>query len=508
MKRIQTIVGYRKNGCPIYKIAGGAPTLAELREQDKALEQRAAEIAKRMKEIHDEAGDDHLSEERADEWGKLEKESGEIPAKREDLKSQIEDTERRDQIQKSRRKWTGVQVGTRVSPFDGEDVFRMGRQDLQSRALAALERHDDVGLSDQQLTRMERMLRTRNDHLDGGLLAQRLLVTEHPDYRAAFMRLVTRNHPVLTPEMSRAVQAWEEYRGMTVGTGSEGGFGVPVLIDPTIILTGQGHPNVFMQLARVETITTNEWKGVSSSGMEWQFRAEGASASDNSPALAQPAVPAHRADGYIPYTLEVDQDYPGFAGEMSTLLGEGYSELLVDRFTIGTGVVQPTGIITALDGTASEVDTAVTNTIAEGDINGLWAALPIRYRSPVARTAWMSTTAINGAIQQLGEGNDAAFTVSFTEEGVLRLKGRPALENDYMRNLSGAAVAGLLIVGDWRNYLIAQRAGMSIELIPHVVDTSGAKGVPTGERAWFAWARVGADSINDAGFRMLSDDGL
>ena len=48
------------------------------------------------------------------------------------------------------------------------------------------------------------------------------------------------------------------------------------------------------------------------------------------------------------YSIEVGQDYPGFAAEMSRLLAEGYSELLVESFTTGTGTGQPTGIVTAL----------------------------------------------------------------------------------------------------------------------------------------------------------------
>jgi HK97 family phage major capsid protein len=319
------------------------------------------------------------------------------------------------------------------------------------------------------------------------------------------MRLVSRTTPVLTPEQSRAVQRFEEYRAMSIGVDAGGGYGVPVLIDPTIILTAQGSPNDFFNLARVETITTDTWKGVSSAGVTWQFRAEAAAASDNSPTLAQPSVPVHRADGYIPYSLEVDQDYPGFAAEMSTLLGEGYSELLVNRFTNGTGTNEPTGIITALTGTSSAVLNTTAGTITATDVNDLWAALPIRYRN--ARAAWMGHTDVNNAVQQLGAGgNDSAFTVDFTAEGVMVLKGRRFYLNDYFDALpAGVGAADLMVVGDWRNYLIAQRAGMSIELIPHVFNAAGTLTVPTGQRAWFAWARVGADSINDAGFRMLQN---
>ncbi|WP_329426841.1 phage major capsid protein [Streptosporangium sp. NBC_01495] len=458
---------------------------------------RLAEIETERRTMDETAGDAALTGDARSAWEALDTEES-------DLRAQVDEAERRGRVAESRARWQTAQIGSRVTPFDG-DPTRMERRELADQARAVLGDDEHGGhLADEQRTRLERLLQTRNDNVDGAMLARRLLVTEHPDYRAAFMRLVSRATPVLTPDQSRAVERFEEFRAMNIGTDASGGYGVPVLIDPTIILTAQGSPNDFFNLARVETITTDTWKGVSSAGVTWQFRQEGAAASDNSPTLDQPAVPVHRADGYIPYSLEVDQDYPGFAAEMSRLLGEGYSELLVNKLTTGSGTNEPTGIVTALDAAAgSEVATGTAGTIAAADVNKVWAALPIRYRR---NSAWMSSTGVNNVFQQLGSGNDAAFTTDFTAEGVLILKGRRAYLNDYMAAPAvGTAAANLAVVGDWSNYLIAQRAGMSIELIPHVFNAAGTLALPTGQRAWFAWARVGADSINDAGFRLLQN---
>lgn len=49
-------------------------------------------------------------------------------------------------------------------------------------------------------------------------------------------------------------------------------------------------------------------------------------------------------------------------------------------------------------------------------------------------------------------------------------------------------------------YVVTQRVGSSVELIPHLF---GANRRPTGQRGAWLWARYGADSINDAAFRML-----
>lgn len=482
-------------------------TLDELRlktEQDPTLENLNVlreGIENELRAINDEAGDSDLTTEQNERWRLLDEEHRQTVER-------LYVAERREKLKESRERWKSTRFGKEIKPFENMNVRGLSPQELRSKALTVLDDDDSVAhLSDDAKKRTSDLIRAVTDDTNGAVIAARLLLTENKHYREAFMRLVTSPAPTLSVEQARALQAFEEFRAMSIGTDSAGGFGVPVLIDPTIILTAQGHPNDILGLARVETITTDQWKGVSSAGVTWKFRAEATATTDGSPTLAQPTVPTHKADGYIPYSIEVGMDYPGFAMEMERLLNSGYVELLVDKLTTGSGSDEPTGIITALDANTNvEVATTTAGTIGAGDINGLWAALPIRYRNPAIapRTAWMSHTGVNGDIQQLGQDQGAAFTVNFTEEGVTVLKGRRMFENDYFDDLpSDTSAANLLVIGDWNNFVVAQRAGMSIELVPHVFDVTNNR--PTGERAWYAWARVGSDSVNDLGFRLLQN---
>src|SRR5207253_5825674 len=107
---------------------------------------------------------------------------------------------------------------------------------------------------------------------------------------------------------------------------------------------------------------------------------------------------------FIPYSIEVGQDYPGFADEMATLLGEGYDELLIDKFSRGSGTNEPTGIITALDAdTTAEVRLAAAGTFAAADFYATWAALPQRFRN---KASWMMSVGVNHQIRQLGTANN------------------------------------------------------------------------------------------------------
>ncbi|WP_051997293.1 phage major capsid family protein [Gordonia paraffinivorans] len=59
----------------------------------------------------------------------------------------------------------------------------------------------------------------------------------------------------------------------------------------------------------------------------------------------------------------------------------------------------------------------------------------------------------------------------------------------------------VVVYGDWSQYVIADRIGTTVEIVPHLV---GGNGRPTGQRGLWVWGRVGADSVNDSAFRVLN----
>ena len=461
-------------------------TISEARE-------RLEEIAAEMRAVHEEAGDADLDEEQQATWDELDGRSQE-------LGTAVRKAERQQRLADSRAKWSSVQVGGRKDdPFDA-DVRTMPEGQALTRARHVVDDKEIGGhLRDDQKAQLEKLLRTRSGNLDGDLLARQLLATQNPHYRTAFQKYAS-NSNAFTNDESRAIEQVRHLARAASLSNAAGGFAVPVLIDPTIIMTAQGSTNDILRLARVETITTDEWKGVSSAGVTWKFDAEAAEATDNAPTIAQPTVTTKRADGFIPFSIEIGMDWPGFADQMANLLAEGYSELLADKLTTGTSTNSPRGLIADLDGTTSiEVELATASTIIAGDIYGLWAALPQRFRRQ-PNTAWMSSTDVQNTIRQLGTV-DPNFSVDITQEAIPRLFGRQYPMNDYMEDITaGTGTQPFLVVGDFRGYVVAQRAGMMVELIPHLVGTNNR---PTGQRGWFAWARVGADVVNSAGFRLL-----
>jgi HK97 family phage major capsid protein len=383
-----------------------------------------------------------------------------------------------------------------------DDVRRITDREARDRALRVLDdRESTYHLEPEQKEQVARMLRA------DPFIARRILVTQNEDYRTAWQKLVTMPQPILTPDEQRAVQAWYEYRAMGDWSSAAGGYGIPVFIDPSIILTAQGSSNPFLAISRIVDIQTNIWKGVSSAGVTWAFQTEAAATTDNSPTLAQPTVSVHMARGFIPFSIEVGMDYPGFAQEMSTLLAEGYDELLVQKLTVGSGTGEPKGILTAISAVSGDrVKVTTGGSIGAPDPYAVWKALPQKYRR---NASWLMSVGVNNAVRQIGAANVYhGYTVNMPEGWADQLFNSPVYESAYMPDTTTWTTTAecQALVGDFRNFVIARNGGMSVEFVPTLVQqvTAGSgPSVPTGQRGWFAYARIGSDASNTSAFRVL-----
>jgi HK97 family phage major capsid protein len=381
------------------------------------------------------------------------------------------------------------------------DVRSLSRSEARDAAMRVVDATPDYVVSAERKATVEQLIATRSQRTDGDSVARRLLVTESDAYRGAFLKaLHNPSSPAWTNEESSAIA---EYRAMSIGVDTAGGFGIPVLIDPTILITTGTLASPLLNVARIETITTDTWRGVSAAATAWSFDAEAATVSDDASTLAQPSVVAHKAQAFIPYSIEVGMDYPSFAAEMGRLLDAGYQDLLADKMNTGTGSDQPFGIFVALDAnTNAEVVVTTNNQFGDVDIDKVWAALPERWR---ASATWLMSVGYENKVRAFGSGTATSrFTVDQTRAGISLLNGRPVITSDYAPAVATTTTArNILVVGDFSNYVIAQRAGMSVELVPHIFDVTNNR--PTGQRGLYAFSRVGADSVLDTAFRMLTN---
>ncbi|MGW3166977.1 phage major capsid protein [Streptomyces sp. NPDC001142] len=328
-----------------------------------------------------------------------------------------------------------------------------------------------------------------------GTIARMCLATSSPEYLRAWSKLAAGRAHMVSPEEQRALE-----RAMSL-TDNAGGYLVPFQLDPTVIITSDGSRNQIRQVARSVVATGDVWHGVSAGAVSWRWAAEGTEAGDNAPTFDQPSVPVHKADGFVPISIEAMDDAENVTMEVGRLLAFGKDALEAAAFISGTGTGQPTGIVTALTGTAAEMGPATAETFAAADVYAMDGALPARYR---ANASWLANRNIYNLVRQFDTQGGADLWERIGADVPPQLLGRPALEAEAMAAGFDPAAAGdnrIAVYGDFEHYVIADRVGMTVEFIPHLV---GANRRPTGQRGWYAWYRVGADSVNDGAFRMLN----
>lgn len=387
-------------------------------------------------------------------------------------------------------------------PWNLDEVRTFGRSpedldtELTSRALAAIETMP--GCNDNIRDAATRIMEETADH--PGKLARQVLLTSSPAYLRAWSKMARGKGHAMTPEEHKAMDAAESFRAMSL-TDNGGGYLVPFQLDPTVIITSNGSRNDIRSAARQVVATGDVWNGVSSAAVSWSWDAEGAEVSDDATTFAQPSIPIHKAQGFVPISIEALADEQNVTQEVAKLLAQGKDDLEAVALATGTGTGQPTGIVVALTGTSSEINAAADDTFAIGDVYTLEGALPARYR---ARASWLANNSIYNLVRRFDTSGGGGFWTNLGQGRPNELLGRPALECEGMDGTvttTGAVSNYILIFGAFENYVIADRIGMTVEFIPHLFHTGNNR--PSGQRGWYAYTRMGADSVNDGGFRML-----
>ncbi len=376
-------------------------------------------------------------------------------------------------------------------PFDLSDLrYGATESEVRGRAITALETIKNV--DDNQRSHVTELVERH-----GGELIGRVLGTGTDAYRTGAAKLMSGQGHMLVDAERNAIE-----RAQTL-TDSGGGFAVPFTLDPTIMLTNAGTDSPLRQISRTTTIVTDSWNGVSSAGATATYKGESAQTNDDSITLAQPSVPVHRLDVYVPFSFEIGQDWASFESDMRMVMGDAKGRAENTGFTVGTGADQPTGFVTALDGTASEVAPTTAETFAVADIYKLEEALGDRF---IGNASWVSNRSIQNDIRQFDTSGGANLWERLGAATPSELIGYPAYRaSDMDSGFDAAATADnfILAFGDFRaGFLIVDRVGMNFEIQQHVLATANNR--PNGQRAFLAWCRNGSDVVVPEAIRILN----
>ena len=376
-------------------------------------------------------------------------------------------------------------VHVRKDPTDVLSRQGVSDQEMRDAAMQVIER---------QVSRPEWQEQAEKHANRGRSFADHIVRHSGDKYAAAWSKMVTGRAHLMDVD---------EQRALAVSTNTQGGFMVPTHLDPTILLSNAGTINPFRQISRVVTLSQadgNTWNGVTSAGSTASWDAEEAEVSDDSPELVQPSVPVYKGAAFVAASVEAFGDIGGLAGDVVAILQDAKDRLEAAAFTTGSGSAQPTGIFTALDANTNvELEVTTQGSIGAVDIYAAYEKVPARFRM---NSTWVSNLKYINAIRQLG-ASDPNFTVDFTAAGIPQLLGKRILEaSDGPSAITTTGVENLLVVGDFSNFVIVDKIGMSVEFVPTLF---GANNRPTGQRGWYAYWRTGSDSVLDAAFTLLQD---
>jgi HK97 family phage major capsid protein len=338
---------------------------SELREQIRALTNGAA-------------GRDFTSGERA-QWNDLNEQLEERDVRRRRL---VELSRSEHHTEREMPSFTATSYRSTVEPH---------MERLRSEVMQTLDRNVESFEAEAQ-RKIERFVENDITGVAQGMNSRYIKAVGHEAYRSAFGKML------LEPQSAHLRWTPDEHEAMAgvnremefqraLGISGTGNYGVPLQLDPTIVLTSSGALNPIRQIARVEQTAVNQVNMVTSTGVTAAFAAEATEASDNSPTLVQPIAYVEKAFAFIPFSIEVGEDWQGLTGELSRLLVDAKDVLEAQKFVTGLGHTshEPQGLIAA-GGATAIITSGSTAAIHVADIYSTIETLGYRFR-PNARIA-------------------------------------------------------------------------------------------------------------------------
>lgn len=480
-------------------------TLEELRA-------RLAEIQDELRGIHAEAGEAALDETRQAEWDSLSSELGTVKADIERREARIAAVRELGDKPGHREAPAVIKTRSESEVFDLDEIRKNSYSGddfldkVTDNAKRAIERAAyGVKAKEAAQERAEELLDTVDN--SSRELAKRMLLTGSSDYERGFTKVLRHGSDAwcTTEERQALLRA-----AQALGGDSNGGYAVPFQLDPTVMLTSAGVINPIRELARVETIVGKEWQGVTSSGTSVSRGAEASVAPASNFTLAQPTLRTNRVQGYTVFSLEIDLSWSALRSEITRMLvdAKGQEE---NSFITGDGTgTNPGGVVGSADITSGqEVVCATEDVFAVGDLYATEESLDSRWEG---NAAWLGHKSVYNKIRQFP--TDAAgtapgslnnlFVQSLQAGNPTRLLDYPLYRSTAMNSYTTAMATDnkvLLAFGDFKQFLIVDRIGMTVEMVPTVVDPT--TGRPTGQRGVYAvWMNNSKILIPEA-FRYL-----
>lgn len=186
-------------------------------------------------------------------------------------------------------------------------------------------------------------------------------------------------------------------------------------------------------------------------------------------------------------TDELLSDAVALGGELESAFAEELIFQTENKIYRGNGASAPLGFLNApcLVSVAKETNQAA-GTINTTNLSKMWARMPARSKK---NAVWMINVdcepQLDELSQAIGTAGAAPRFVSYNDDGILTIKGRPVIPVEYAETVG---TVGDIALVDWKRYRVIRKGGVEQASSMHVYFT-------TGEQAFRAFYRVDGQAV-------------
>jgi len=360
-------------------------------------------------------------------------------------------------------------------------------------------RSDEIDAIENEIAAVERVmaLEVEKDHKDVEQFRRAPENRAEAEGRALFAKLVRNGPSALTTEELQKVR-----NTMSTGTGSQGGYTVQTDVAKELIDALKAYGGMRGAASSITTSQGNPLGYPTSDGTteEGEWVAENQQASAGDPSFGTVALNAFKASTKIitiPFELLQDSSIDVIA-MVNKRQRDRLGRTMNKGFTVGTGVGQPTGYVTAA-GVGKIGATGTTVTMTWEDLVDLQESIDQAYKD-AGTCRFMMHQQTRKVVRKLKDGSGRPIWAEAYEAGIksgipAQLLGEDvAINNDMPQPAANAKTIGY---GDFSKYMIRD----VLDLIMFRFEDSAF--TAKGQVGFLGWARAGGNLLDANGIKLF-----
>ncbi len=214
---------------------------------------------------------------------------------------------------------------------------------------------------------------------------------------------------------------------------------------------------------------------------------EGTAPTASTTKLSRMEMKLRKVGAFGVMTDEILNDAAALGGELQSAFAEELVFQVENKIYRGNGASAPQGFLVApcLVSVAKETNQAAA-TINTTNLSKMWARMPARSK---ANAVWLYNVDCEPQLDELAQAIGTAGTaprfVTYSESGVLRIKGRPVIPVEYAESVG---TVGDIALVDLKKYRLIRKGGVEQASSMHVYFAQG-------EQAFRAFYRVDGQAV-------------